>query len=132
MGLYGERVGALHVVTSDRTVAANVADQLRCIIRWEFSSSPAYGSRLATIILTSEKMKALWYRCKCFSPLLELTHAQAARRRGDEEKIVTQQGQIAYVFDTNIKGNWYRSLRVELNDSQHHLADTWRVGSYSS
>ncbi|CAM1506197.1 Fc.00g058380.m01.CDS01 [Cosmosporella sp. VM-42] len=59
-GLYGERVGVLHVVGSSKEVAATVGDQLRCLIRWEFSSSPAYGSRLVDIILSDTKSEDKW------------------------------------------------------------------------
>ncbi|GKZ27419.1 hypothetical protein AbraCBS73388_004637 [Aspergillus brasiliensis] len=60
LGLYGERCGALHVVCSSSTAATNVYDQLRCLIRWEFSSSPLYGARLADIILKSSSLQASW------------------------------------------------------------------------
>ncbi|KAF1851672.1 aspartate aminotransferase [Cucurbitaria berberidis CBS 394.84] len=59
-GLYGERCGVLHVVSESEKVAANVYDQLRCLIRWEFSSSPAYGSRLVNTILESEELTTKW------------------------------------------------------------------------
>lgn len=60
-GLYGERCGVLHVVSESEKVAANVYDQLRCLIRWEFSSSPAYGSRLVNTILGSGELSRKWY-----------------------------------------------------------------------
>lgn len=59
-GLYGERCGVLHVLTESEKVAANVYDQLRCLIRWEFSSSPAYGSRLVNTVLKSSRLTAQW------------------------------------------------------------------------
>lgn len=59
-GLYGERCGVLHVVCGHETAAKNVHDQLRCLIRWEFSSSPAYGSRLVNIILEDESLTKRW------------------------------------------------------------------------
>jgi aspartate aminotransferase len=59
-GLYGERCGVLHIVSEDERVAANVYDQLRCLIRWEFSSSPAYGARLVNTILGNEELTAKW------------------------------------------------------------------------
>lgn len=59
-GLYGERCGALHVVGKTRQSADNVRDQLRSLIRAEFSSSPAYGSRLVTIALESEELAKTW------------------------------------------------------------------------
>ncbi|CAG9998267.1 unnamed protein product [Clonostachys byssicola] len=61
LGLYGERVGALHVVASTKEAAAAVKDQLRCMIRWEFSSSPAYGSRLVDLILSDPESQAKWH-----------------------------------------------------------------------
>ncbi|KAM5352919.1 hypothetical protein ACJ41O_005641 [Fusarium nematophilum] len=58
--LYGERCGVLHAVCADATTASNVQDRLRCLIRWEFSSSPAYGSRLVKIVLDSEQLTETW------------------------------------------------------------------------
>lgn len=62
-GIYGERCGALHVVCPSKEIASNVHDQLRCLIRWEFSSSPAYGARLVKIIMESSELHGTWYHC---------------------------------------------------------------------
>lgn len=59
-GLYGERVGALHVVCSDSRVTTAVHDQLRFLIRSEFSSSPAYGARIVTTVLSDPAREAAW------------------------------------------------------------------------
>lgn len=59
-GLYGERVGVCHVVSENEDVTSRVYDQLRCLIRWEFSSSPAYGARLVGTILGNEGLKHAW------------------------------------------------------------------------
>jgi aspartate aminotransferase len=59
-GLYGERVGVLHAVSGDAEVAARVYERLRCLIRWEFSSSPAYGARLVDIVLGDDKLRGDW------------------------------------------------------------------------
>jgi aspartate aminotransferase len=64
-GLYGERVGALHIVNGDARVAANVHDQLRSLIRWEFSSSPAFGSRLVNIIFDDKDWSKDWQNELC-------------------------------------------------------------------
>lgn len=58
--LYGERCGALHAVCIDAETAVNVHDRLRCLIRWEFSSSPAFGSRLVNIVLGSDPFNQGW------------------------------------------------------------------------
>ncbi|CAI7586761.1 unnamed protein product [Penicillium pancosmium] len=57
-GLYGERAGACHVVCASETHVQPVHDQLRCLIRWEFSSSPAYGSRLVDLVLSDSSKQA--------------------------------------------------------------------------
>lgn len=59
--IYGERCGALHVACKTAGAAANVHDRLRCLIRWEVSSSPAYGSRLVNIVLGSDDLQKEWY-----------------------------------------------------------------------
>jgi aspartate aminotransferase len=60
-GLYGERAGACHVVCASEAHVKPVHDQLRCLIRWEFSSSPAYGSRLVDLVLSDSSTEAEWY-----------------------------------------------------------------------
>ncbi|KKY13502.1 putative aspartate aminotransferase [Diplodia seriata] len=59
-GLYSERVGALHVLCGSARVAANVLDQLRSLVRWEVSLSPAYGAELVSIVLGDEELKRRW------------------------------------------------------------------------
>lgn len=56
LGLYSERVGALHLVCQESGIAERVLDQLRLQIRWEVSSSPAYGAHLASIVLGNEEL----------------------------------------------------------------------------
>jgi aspartate aminotransferase, cytoplasmic len=60
MGLYSERVGLLHIVCKSSSIAVNVKDQLRSLIRWEVSSTPAYGARLATIVMRSPSLSQQW------------------------------------------------------------------------
>ncbi|KAJ5490420.1 Pyridoxal phosphate-dependent transferase major region subdomain 2 [Penicillium expansum] len=60
--LYGERCGVLYVVTRSAEVATNTKDQLRSLIRREYSSSPAYGSRLVTIVLEDTELRRQWHR----------------------------------------------------------------------
>ena len=80
--LYGERCGALHVVCGDAKAAANVHDQLRCLIRWEISSSPAFGSRVVKTVLGDGDLTSKWYVCggECgIERSCELTGAQGGR-----------------------------------------------------
>lgn len=59
-GLYSERVGALHGGCSMPSAAAAVHDQLRFLIRTEFSFPPAYGARLVDLILSDPTRDAVW------------------------------------------------------------------------
>jgi len=62
LGLYGERTGALHVVTSSKEVAANVGSQIRLAIRCNWSSPPMHGARIAAICLNEPEMRESWFR----------------------------------------------------------------------
>jgi aspartate aminotransferase len=47
-GLYGERVGALHVVLANNETVGRVKSQLSVLQRNEISSPPSYGARLVS------------------------------------------------------------------------------------
>lgn len=59
--LYGERCGALHVVAESSEVAFNVQDRLRSLIRYTYSSPPAYGSRLVKAVLNDNGLRKAWW-----------------------------------------------------------------------
>ena len=48
-GLYGERIGALHVVAPTDEAAARVKSQLSVLSRSEISNPPAHGARLVSL-----------------------------------------------------------------------------------
>jgi len=58
--LYGERCGVLHVLARKVADAERVQDKLRSLVRSEYSSSPAYGSRLVKLVLDDEYERAKW------------------------------------------------------------------------
>jgi aromatic-amino-acid transaminase len=58
--LYGERVGALSVVTADQGEAARVLSQLKRMIRTNYSNPPSHGARIVMSILGSADMRVLW------------------------------------------------------------------------
>ena len=59
-GLYGERLGAVHVLCETAGIAENVLDQIRVQLRWEVSSTPAYPARLVDIILSDPDLSREW------------------------------------------------------------------------
>eukprot|EP01134_Creolimax_fragrantissima_P001621 CFRG1621T1 len=60
MGLYGERVGALTFTTGSEAQSNAVSSQLKAIIRPTYSNPPIHGARLATMVLTDEKLREMW------------------------------------------------------------------------
>jgi aspartate aminotransferase, cytoplasmic len=47
-GLYGERVGALHVIGATKDAASRIHSQLSVLQRSEISNPPAYGARIVS------------------------------------------------------------------------------------
>ncbi|KAF9532282.1 aspartate aminotransferase [Crepidotus variabilis] len=61
-GLYGERVGALHIVPPDAETANRVKSQLSVLQRSEISNPPAHGARLVSLILNDAGLFEEWKR----------------------------------------------------------------------
>jgi aspartate aminotransferase len=61
-GLYGERVGALHVVPPTEQVADRVKSQLSVLQRSEISNPPSYGARIVSLILNDASLFEEWKR----------------------------------------------------------------------
>ena len=59
-GLYGERVGALFVISSGKNSSDIVCSQVRSIIRQNYSSPPVSGARLVAKILGKESLRKEW------------------------------------------------------------------------
>ena len=62
LSLYGERVGALHVVTENSDEAARVLSQLKRVIRTNYSNPPTHGGQVSTVVLTDPQLRSLWER----------------------------------------------------------------------
>lgn len=58
--LYGERVGALTIVTGSSDEAARVLSQLKRVIRTNYSNPPAHGGSVVAAVLADPKLRALW------------------------------------------------------------------------
>ncbi len=58
--LYGERVGALSVVTADQAESSRVLSQLKRLIRTNYSNPPTHGGATVAAILTDPRLRVLW------------------------------------------------------------------------
>ena len=58
--LYGERVGALSVVASDKEEAARVLSQLKIAIRTNYSNPPIHGGAVVAAVLNNPELRKQW------------------------------------------------------------------------
>lgn len=59
-GLYGERVGAFHLVVPSETPISGSKSQLLRLVRAEISNCPLFGCRIVHTILASPELRAMW------------------------------------------------------------------------
>src|SRR6185503_16457960 len=60
--LYGERVGALSVVTASADEAARVLSNVKRVVRTIYSNPPTHGSEIVATVLANPQLRALWDR----------------------------------------------------------------------
>jgi aromatic-amino-acid transaminase len=60
VSLYGERVGALSVVTDSADEASRVLSQLKRIVRTNYSNPPSHGGQVVAMVLTTPVLRELW------------------------------------------------------------------------
>jgi aromatic-amino-acid transaminase len=58
--LYGERIGALSVVTASKDESARVLSQLKRVIRFNYSSPPTHAAALVAAVLASAELRRMW------------------------------------------------------------------------
>ena len=101
--LYGERVGALSVITSSRDEAGRVLSQLKRIIRTNYSNPPTHGAAIVGAVLTNPELRAEWEaelgtmrnRIRLMrSGLVEALKAQGVTQ--DSSFITRQRGMFSY------------------------------------
>jgi aromatic-amino-acid transaminase len=103
LSLYGERVGALSIVTESANVAARTLSQLKRVIRTNYSNPPTHGGQAAVLVLTTPDLRALWNqelgqmreRIKTIRRQL-VERIRAARADFDFSFVVRQRGLFSY------------------------------------
>ncbi|MDH3316294.1 MAG: aspartate/tyrosine/aromatic aminotransferase [Gammaproteobacteria bacterium] len=60
LSLYGERVGALSIVTGSAEEAGRVLSQLKRVIRTNYSNPPTHGGKATEFVLTTPELRTLW------------------------------------------------------------------------
>jgi len=58
--LYGERVGALSIVTADREESARVLSQVKRVVRTNYSNPPTHGGAIVAAVLSNAELRSMW------------------------------------------------------------------------
>ena len=58
--LYGERVGALSIVTAAKDEAARVLSQVKRVIRTNYSNPPTHGGAVVASVLSNPELRQMW------------------------------------------------------------------------
>ncbi|HEF4758194.1 TPA: aspartate/tyrosine/aromatic aminotransferase [Pseudomonas putida] len=58
--LYGERVGALSIVSESKEESARVLSQVKRVIRTNYSNPPTHGATIVAAVLNSPELRAQW------------------------------------------------------------------------
>ena len=58
--LYGERVGALSIVTASKEESGRVLSQIKRVIRTNYSNPPTHGGAIVAAVLASVELRQLW------------------------------------------------------------------------
>ncbi|SDI28018.1 aromatic-amino-acid transaminase [Pseudomonas flavescens] len=58
--LYGERVGALTIVTGDQEETERVLSQVKRVIRTNYSNPPTHGASVVAAVLNNPELRVMW------------------------------------------------------------------------
>eukprot|EP00823_Brevimastigomonas_motovehiculus_P007183 TRINITY_DN6194_c0_g1_i1.p1 TRINITY_DN6194_c0_g1~~TRINITY_DN6194_c0_g1_i1.p1 ORF type:complete len:448 (-),score=93.01 TRINITY_DN6194_c0_g1_i1:251-1543(-) len=107
MGLYGQRVGAVHIVCPKDKNPEDIVSRINQISRGLYSMPGRFGSEVAAIVMSTPSLKAEWH-----SELMSITNRFRKNRQllrseleqlgtpGDWSILTTQRGMFSYLYLT--------------------------------
>jgi aromatic-amino-acid transaminase len=126
--LYGERVGALSVVSASAEEASRVLSQLKRVVRSNYSNPPTHGGQIVASVLDSPQLRSLWdrelgamrERIKAMrKQLVEKIHARVPG--ADFSFVLAQRGMFSY---SGLSKGQVQRLRAEYSI---YAIDTGRI-----
>ncbi|RXZ42143.1 aspartate/tyrosine/aromatic aminotransferase [Crenobacter cavernae] len=100
--LYGERVGAISIVTQNKDESARVLSQVKRVIRTNYSNPPTHGGTVVATVLNSPELRAQWeeelgeMRDRIKLMRTQLVDKLAAAGAGDFTFVKEQRGMFSY------------------------------------
>lgn len=107
--LYGERVGALSMVTQSRDESARVLSQVKRVIRTNYSNPPTHGATVVASVLNSPELRAMWE-----AELGEMRSRIREMRLGMVEQLAAKGAKVDFSFVAAQRGMFsYSGLTAE-------------------
>jgi len=107
--LYGERVGALSMVTQSRDESARVLSQVKRVIRTNYSNPPTHGATVVASVLNSPELRAMWE-----AELGEMRSRIREMRLGMVERLAAKGAKVDFSFVAAQRGMFsYSGLTAE-------------------
>jgi aromatic-amino-acid transaminase len=126
--LYGERVGALTIVTDNKDETARVMSQVKRVVRTNYSNPPTHGGAIVAAVLASPELRGQWeeelagMRLRIRSMRTSLVEKLAARGVKQDFAFVTKQrGMFSY---TGLTADQVEKLK---NDFGIYAVSTGRI-----
>ena len=101
--LYGERVGALTLITGNAEEGERVLSQVKRVIRTNYSNPPTHGAKVVAAVLTNPELYAMWEQelAEMRTRIKQMRQAlsqklQAAGVKQDVSFIQQQRGMFSY------------------------------------
>jgi aromatic-amino-acid transaminase len=125
LSLYGERAGALSVVTQNADEAGRILSQLKRVIRTNYSNPPTHGSQTVAMVLTTPELRTQWEQ-----ELGAMRDRIKQMRRELVEKIRSHRADFDFSFVTRQRGMFsYSGLSKE---QVHRLRDEYAIYAIDS
>jgi aromatic-amino-acid transaminase len=125
LSLYGERAGALSVVTQSAEEASRTLSQLKRVIRTNYSNPPTHGGQTVAMVLTTPELRTLWER-----ELGEMRDRIKLMRRELVEKIRSHRADFDFSFVARQRGMFsYSGLTKE---QVHRLRNEYSIYAIDS
>lgn len=107
--LYGERVGALSIVTGNRDESARVLSQVKRVVRTNYSNPPTHGATVVASVLNSPELRAMWE-----TELGEMRERIRQMRLGMVEQLAAKGAKTDFSFVARQRGMFsYSGLTAE-------------------
>jgi aromatic-amino-acid transaminase len=126
--LYGERIGALTVLTANADEAKRVLSQMKRVIRASYSNPPIFGAALVSTVLNQPDLRTLWeeelagMRDRIREMRLMLRERLSARAPDrNYDYIVKQRGMFSY---SGLSAAQAQTLR---EDSAIYIVESGRI-----